>query len=101
MGTHYSLHLKIRTMNEHMRNVHKHCGFNVEEFKDLQTVAASKTGPKLSYVAVQVVRPTDDFRNEHVFEAKVGLLKSCFFHQSEEAALVQQKRGVVDREGQR
>lgn len=73
-----------------MRNVHKNCGFNVEEFKDLQTVAASKTGPKLSYVAVQVVRPPDDFRNEHVFEAKVGLLKSCFFHHSEEEALVQE-----------
>ena len=90
MGTRYSLHLGIRTMNEHMRNVHGHPGFNSEEFKVLQTVTASKTGAKGSYVAVKVVRSPDDFRNEHVFEAKVGLLKSCFFHQSEEEALVQE-----------
>ena len=91
MGSQYSLHLKIRTMNEHMRNVHDHVGFNGEQFKDLQTVAATKSGPKRSYVSVQVVRAPDDFRTESVFEGKVGLLKSCFYHTNEEQSLVEDK----------
>lgn len=91
VGSQFSLHLGIRTMNEHMKNVHVQVGFNSQQFQDLPTVAATKTGPKRSYVAVQVVRAPDDFRTESVFEGKVGLLKSCFFHQSEEQALVEDK----------
>ena len=90
MGTRYSLHIDMRRMNEHMRTVHGRNGMNSEEFRNLQTVAASKTGAKGSYETIKVVRAQDDFRTESVFEAKMGLLKSCFFFQSEEEALVEE-----------
>lgn len=80
-------------MNEHMRNVHAHGGFNSDQFKKLQTIAATKTGPKRSYVALQVVRAAakDDFRTESVFEGKVGLMKSCVYHAGEEQSLLEEK----------
>ena len=89
MGARHSLHLDLRRMNEHMRNVHERTGMNGEEFRMLQTVAAAKTGAKGAYEAIKLVRTQDNFRTESVFEAKVGLLKSCFFFQSEEEALVE------------
>lgn len=92
MGSQFSLHIDFRTMNEHLRNVHDpHVGFNRDQFKELQTVEGTKTGPKRSYVAVPVVRAPDDFRTESVFEGKVGLLKSCFYHTGEEQSLVEEK----------
>lgn len=92
-GARHSLHVGIRRMNEHMLNIHgRTSGFNAEDFKVLPTVAASKTGTRGSYEAIQSivdVTTPDSFRTESVFEAKVGLLKSCFFFDGEEDALLE------------
>jgi hypothetical protein len=78
-------------MNEHLKNVHEHNGMNAQDFDLLPTVAAAKTGAKGSYEPIKVigVRTPDNFRTESVFEARVGLLKSCFFFEGEEEALLE------------
>lgn len=75
-------------MNEHIKRCHpERLRLSVEDFNKLETVSATQSGPKNSYIelgATQLVQ--NDFRSESLLESRLGLLKSCIFHDQEEEA---------------
>jgi hypothetical protein len=79
-------------MNEHIRASHiGHGTISKEEFERLDMVLGSKIGRHKSYVE-HSNRPAlildSGFRSESLFESRVGLLKSCVFHDGEEEQCV-------------
>jgi len=91
-GADFSLQLEVRRMNEHIRASHiGHGTISKEEFERLDMVLGSKIGRHKSYVE-HSNRPAlildSGFRSESLFESRVGLLKSCVFHDGEEEQCV-------------
>ena len=91
-GADYSLQLEVRRMNEHIKASHiGHGTISKEEFERLELVLGSKSGRHKSYVE-HSNRPAlildSEFRSESLFESRVGLLKSCVFHDGEEEQCV-------------
>jgi hypothetical protein len=75
-------------MNEHIRASHiGHGTISKEEFERLELVLGTKSGRHKSYVEHSNRPPLisdSGFRSESLFESRVGLLKSCVFHDGEE-----------------
>ena len=91
-GADFSLQLEVRRMNEHIKASHiGHGTISREEFERLELVLGSKSGRHKSYVE-HSNRPAlildSGFRSESLFESRVGLLKSCVFHDGEEEQCV-------------
>lgn len=79
-------------MNEHIKTSHiGHQCISRDEFERLEMVLGTRSGRHKSYVE-HSSDPTmvwdSGFRSESIFEARVGLLKSCFFHAGEEEKCV-------------
>lgn len=90
-GANFSLQQSLRRMNEHRRNGHSEQLITYEQFLTFETVAATQTGVKKSYVekrASTFKSLENDFRSESIFEATVGLLKTAIYFEREEEACV-------------
>ena len=75
-------------MNEHIKaSHHGHECISKDQFERMEIVLGTKTGCHKSYVEhVSIPRLARDngFRSESIFESRIGLLKSCIFHEGEE-----------------
>ncbi len=90
-GANFSLQLSLRRMNQHIRNCHAEQLITYEQFLNFETVGATQTGIKKSYVekrASPFKSLENDFRSESIFEATVGLLKTAIYFEREEEACV-------------
>jgi hypothetical protein len=79
-------------MNEHIKTSHigNQC-ISRDEFESLEMVVGTRSGRHKSYVehfSDTNMNWDSGFRSESIFEARVGLLKSCFFHEGEEEKCV-------------
>jgi len=85
-GADYSLQTEVRRMNVHIKTFHSEESLiSREEFEALDKVMATKSGIKKSFVEqCQQQKSDNGFRSESLFEARVGMLKSCFFYDGEE-----------------
>ena len=63
-------------MNGHLTKFHSAERITSDEFDALEVVMATKEGPKGSYVVIQEDILQVGFREESLFEARLGLLNS-------------------------
>jgi hypothetical protein len=72
----YSLQKDVRRMNQHLQKIHDAQSITSDQFQKLDSVMATKDGPKGSFVEVKEQVVAEDPRSESTFESRVGLLNS-------------------------
>jgi|LauGreDrversion4_2_1035121.scaffolds.fasta_scaffold392676_2 hypothetical protein len=63
-------------MNQHIQKIHGAPPITSDQFQSLESVMATKDGPKGSFVEVKEEIVAEDPRSESLFESRVGLLNS-------------------------